>query len=289
LLSIGDCLEPVRAEAGKEAAMQSCVQTPVLLDPPTSAFYRHILDILTQAQLPFQVGGAYALNHYTGIVRHTKDLDIFVHPRDFQTTLQTLAGAGYRTETTFPHWLGKAFATDAFIDVIFGSGNGVAEVDDLWLAHGEKCEILEVPVQIAPVEEMIWSKSFVMERERFDGADISHLLLARGPQLNWDRLLLRFRAHWRILLVHLVLFGFAYPGKRNIVPNSLLDELIRRVHSEQAKPAPDVRLCQGTLLSREQYITDIEQWGYRDARLIPEGKMDSNDIAQWTAAIANKQ
>jgi hypothetical protein len=33
---------------------------------------------------------------------------------------------------------------------------------------------------------MIWSKGFVMERERFDGADVTHLLRAVGPKLNWD-------------------------------------------------------------------------------------------------------
>jgi hypothetical protein len=52
--------------------------------------------------------------------------------------------------------------------------------------------------------------------------------------------------------------------------------------------AADERLCRGTLLSREQYIADIEQWGYRDPRLKPEGKMDSAAIAHWTAAIQNK-
>ena len=29
-------------------------------------------------EVPFLVGGAYAFAHYTGIVRHTKDLDLFV-------------------------------------------------------------------------------------------------------------------------------------------------------------------------------------------------------------------
>src|SRR5262249_22044563 len=110
----------------------------------------------------------------------------------------------------------------------------------------------------------------------------------RGRRLDWDRLLFRFGPHWRILLVHLTLFGFIYPGERNVIPNSILGELVRRLQSEQHSPAPDRQLCQGTLLSREQYITDIEQWGYRDPRLKPEGKMDSAAIARWTAAIEDK-
>ncbi len=59
---------------------------------------------------------------------------------------------------------------------------------------------------------MIWSKAFIMERERYDGADIAHLILACGRDLDWRRLLGRFGRRWRVLLSHLVLFGFVYPG-----------------------------------------------------------------------------
>jgi hypothetical protein len=58
------------------------------------------------------------------------------------------------------------------------------------------------------VEETIWSKAFVMERERYDGADIAHLLRASAERLDWHRLLERFDAHWPVLLSHLILFGF---------------------------------------------------------------------------------
>ncbi|MBX9695739.1 MAG: hypothetical protein K2Z81_25365 [Cyanobacteria bacterium] len=35
-------------------------------------------------------------------------------------------------------------------------------------------------------------------------------------------------------------------------------------------------LNQGVLLSREQYLPDIEDWGYQDARLEPRGKMSGD-------------
>ena len=75
-----------------------------------------------------------------------------------------------------------------------------------------------MPVQIAPAEETIWSKAFVMERERFDGADVAHLILGHGDKLDWQRLLERFGPHWRVLLAHLVLFGFIFPSARSRVP-----------------------------------------------------------------------
>ena len=37
-------------------------------------------------------------------------------------------------------------------------------------------ELLGVPVKHCAPEEMIWMKAYIMERERFDGADIAHIL-----------------------------------------------------------------------------------------------------------------
>jgi hypothetical protein len=265
--------------------MQSGGPDQVVLSPKARAFYRRALRVLRDAELPFLIGGAYALAFYTNIVRYTKDLDVFVRPEDAGRTLDLLAGAGCRTELTFPHWLGKAYEEDDFVDVIFSSGNGVVRVDDAWFTYAPTGEVLGEPVRLCPVEEMIWSKSYILERERYDGADINHLLRAAGTDLDWPRLLERFGPHWRVLLSHLVLFGFAYPPERTRVPDWVMEDLLRRLEKEQHTPPPDRRVCQGTLLSREQYLIDVEQWGYEDARLAPRGPMTATDIGCWTAAI----
>ena len=92
-------------------------------------------------------------------------------------------------------------------------------------------------VRLSPAEEMIWSKAFIQERERFDGADVLHLLRETGPSLDWPRLLMRFGDHWRVLLSHLILFGFVYPDKRQNVPAWVMDELIAAAEREPAEPA----------------------------------------------------
>jgi hypothetical protein len=255
------------------------------LSPGTREFYRHAMEVLADAGVPFLIGGAYALEHYTGIVRHTKDLDVFVRPFDSQRSLQALAAAGYHTELTFPHWLGKAFHAGDLIDVIFCSGNGLAAVDDSWFEHAERGSLLNVAVRLCPVEEMIWQKAYVAERERYDGADVAHLLHARGQAVDWTRLLRRFGEHWRLLLGHLILFGFIYPGEQWKIPSRVVCELLSRLESELSSPREAGRICQGTLLSRAQYLVDIERWGYRDARIVPQGAMTEQQVAHWTAAI----
>jgi len=98
--------------------------------------HREALELLNGLERPFLLGGGYALTHYTGGVRGTKDLDVFVRRQDALALLDGLARAGLETDLTFPHWLGKVHMTsDDHIDVIFGSGNGLAEVDDEWFAH----------------------------------------------------------------------------------------------------------------------------------------------------------
>jgi Uncharacterised nucleotidyltransferase len=256
------------------------------LDPEV-AFYRHVLQALSASSVPVLVGGAYALAIYTGIERRTKDIDIFLRREDYARVAQVLAATGYATELTFPHWLGKVRAGSFCVDLIFDSGNGLTPVDDGWFEHAIEADVLGVPAKIVPVEEMIWSKAFVMERERYDGADVAHLLHARANALNWTRLLERMAANWRVLLSHLVLFGFIYPADRTRVPTWLMDELLDRLRGEAGAIAQGTPVCRGTLLSREQYLHDVHREGYVDGRLPPFGTMSAESISAWTTAIGD--
>lgn len=261
-----------------------------VLDPQSREFYQRIMRLLDTRGLEFLVGGAYSFARYTGIERHTKDFDIFVRPDDAPRILAALGAEGYVTELTFPHWLGKVREGDSFIDVIFSSGNGVARVDETWFEHSVAEIVLEHPVRLCPAEETIWSKAFVMERERYDGADVAHLLRATSPTLDWNRLIARFGPHWRVLMSHLVLFGFIYPGEAHLIPARVMGHLADRLRHETESHHKNgaAEFCQGTLCSRAQYLVDVESWGYRDARLAPTGSMSQGEIDRWTAAIGSE-
>ncbi len=256
------------------------------LAPETVGFYREAMWTLEQADVPFLVGGAYAYARYTGIARHTKDFDVFLRPADFERALDAFARKGWPTERSAPHWLGKTHKGEDFVDVIFSSGNGVARVDDLWFENAVPGEVLDHSVQLIPAEEMIWSKAFVMERERFDGNDVIHLLYCRAADLDWDRLFSRFKANGglRVLLAHLILFGYVYPGDAARIPGRVMDFLIERLRDDRLDPDADPQLCRGPVLSRSQYLIDIYRWGYGDARLHPVGNMSLEEIEHWTVA-----
>ena len=264
--------------------------TPTTVQAPSrhaSDFYKRVIQVFQANDIDFLVGGAYAFVHYTGIGRDTKDLDVFIRRADWDRVTIALAEEGITTDLTFPHWLGKAFGgrqREFFVDLIFSGGNGVAEVDDEWFANAPSDESLGFPVRLMPIEEMIWSKAFLMERERFDGADVLHLIRARQKEINWPRLVSRFGEHWRVLLAHLVLFPYVYPN--DTAPRAVIDELLDRAKNE---PRADegIRLCRGPLLSRAQYLIDVERWNYVDARQVPLGTMTPEEIDVWTKAIGN--
>jgi predicted nucleotidyltransferase len=259
------------------------------VQPHTAAFYRRALQVLADQGVRFLVGGAFAHACFTGIRRATKDLDLFIRRADYERVAQLMQAEGWRTEMTYPHWLAKVFAGDDFIDLIFNSGNGVTPVDDRWFQHNEHADVLGVPVLVANMEDSVLSKAFIMERERFDGADIAHLLQANAERLDWAGLLQRFGPHWRVLLAHLTLFGYIYPGERHRVPSWVMEKLVARLAAETNQPPTlDPHVCAGTLLSREQYLYDIERLGYIDGRLTPASTMTANDVAQWTESIPGR-
>ena len=224
--------------------------------------------------------------HQAGIDRSTKDLDIFVRPADVQRLLRASAEAGYEADLFFSHWLAKIRSPSGFVDVIFSSGNGVAVVDDQWFEHASEREVLGVRVLVAPPEESLWSKAFVMERERFDGADVAHIILAHGERLDWRR---ADRAVRRRIggcsLAHLVLFGFIYPSQRSKVPAAVIEELMRAPRrGRRRSPDAEDPVCYGTLLSWSQYLGDVLGGTFRDARIRPHGNLTPDEVARWTSA-----
>jgi hypothetical protein len=242
------------------------------------------MQLLVENNLEFLVGGAYAVAHYTGIARETKDFDLLLRPSDVNAALSIWRQAGYQADFEFTHWLAKVWSGRACVDVIFCSGNGLATIDNVWFEEARQTDILGMRVRVIPPEELIWQKAYIMERERFDGADVAHLLASCACRINWQRLIERFGPDWRVLWSHLVLFGFIFPSKRHFIPLDVVKEFNSRIVKEQNEPQPNNKFCHGTLLSRIQYLSDVTSGGLDDARAATRCRMTPAEIQQWTAA-----
>jgi hypothetical protein len=228
--------------------------------------YRLALETLTQSGIPYVVAGAFAIYEHTGIYRQTKDLDLFFEPHDLLRAAYALRDAGFDLRLEEPHWLAKAFRGKAFVDLIYGMGNGVAFIDGLWHSFARPGTLAGTRVMIAPAEELLWHRLFIHERHRQDMSDIMHLILTVGETLDWDRLLKRVGPHWPLLLAQLQVFSYVYPGFRSRVPRHIMETLLDRARDHAGKDDPDEAITNGPLISKFSFAIDTQEWGFVDTR-----------------------
>jgi hypothetical protein len=234
--------------------------------PEASAVYGEALDALDEADVRYMLGGAAALNTYTGIWRDTKDLDLFVPGKIVERVLETLEEAGFETEVTDACWLAKAWKGELFVDVIHGSHNGTGPVDDSWLANAKEVAILDRRVFVIPAEEMILSKIFVVAKDRCDVDDVLHLIFATRGNLDWGRMLSKIDDHWELLLAYLHFYRYVYPSHPHYLPQWVLQSLLVRYEEENGTASDGLIRFRGTMLDKDSFAVDVEEWGLPDER-----------------------
>src|SRR5712692_8868329 len=262
--------------------VQSATEAELQIDPVEQQVHGRALALLQDAGMAPMVGGAYAMRAHAGLWRDTKDLDLFLRKDRVGDALELLARAGYRTEMTDPMWIAKAFAGPYFIDLIFSSGNGIGTVDEEWERRASRATVLDREALIVPAEEMIWQKGYIQERERFDGADIHHLLRCRGAQLDWRHILDRFGDHWPVLLGHLVTFRFAFPSDKQQVPSWVMKELTGRLSQQEGqRPPADAPCGRGLALLLRQPPGQLLHHPRRHLLLVGgEGEAERDEVAE---------
>jgi hypothetical protein len=243
-------------------------EQPVEIDlaPRQEAAFTRAMSVLNKAGVPYLVSGALAFYCYTDIWRNTKDLDLFLKPEDRDRALLALANAEYRVEVTVQIWLAKAFAGDSMVDLITGSGNVLIPIDDSWFANAVPANVLGIRTLLVSVTDLIWIKAYVAGRERFDGADIAHMIRRASDSIDWQKLLDRYGAHWELLLMYLIYYRFVYPEARQNVPAWVMENLTKRLLADLREPEQPAEPFRGTLLDRFSYLIDIMRWGEPDVR-----------------------
>jgi len=226
--------------------------------PEQEYLFREVLKIVNEHKVPCAVSGAFALHEHTGIWRNTKDLDIFLAADQVSRTMQALNDVGFETEICDPVWLCKARHEHYFVDLISGMSNAVIRVDQSWIDRASQSEVLGIPVRVLAPEELIASKLFVAFRERFDGADIAHIIYAAGNRMDWQRVLSLVGTHWGVLLWSLVLFHYVYPSS-DVVPKWVWAKLLAKLRRELENP-DSAAPFRGSLIDERMFAIDVSEW-----------------------------
>ena len=228
--------------------------------PEQRALFCEVLEHLNLVKVPYVVSGAFALQQHTGIWRNTKDLDLFLTSDTVPDALRHLQEQGFETEVRDPVWLAKAHRDGYFVDLITGMSNAVITVDQSWIDRSSPCVILGVPTRVLAAEELIASKLFVNFRERFDGADIVHIIYGTRGNIDWRRVLQLVGEHWELVLWELILFHYVYPSKQDVVPRPIWDDLLSRFRRQLDSGSMNLPF-RGSLIDEKMFSIDMKEWG----------------------------
>jgi hypothetical protein len=138
--------------------------------------------------------------------------------------------------------------------------NAVIVVDDSWMDRAQPALIAGVESRIISSEDLLASKLFVIRRERFDGADIAHIIYRTQGKLDWERVLQLAGEHWEIVLWALILFRYIYPAHTDYVPSALWQDLLGRYMHLVQHPDPSARF-RGSLVDDNIFSIDVKDWG----------------------------
>jgi hypothetical protein len=216
--------------------VKPCVENEI------QAIYVEALHVLRDHNVPFLLGGAFAVWFYTGVWRHTHDMDVFTEPQYVPAAAEALLSAGFEDlgeqAPGDREWIYHAIKGDIIVDVIFKFANRITAVGPEWIRRAKPGELLGEDVLFLPAEELVWSKIFTMNKHRCDWPDVMRIIRANCANFDWNHLLEMLGDHWLLLAGLTYVFDWQHPSDYQCIPQSVRDGLLKR--REEYRPQPGV-------------------------------------------------
>jgi hypothetical protein len=193
------------------------------------AVYSRVIREIRSAGIRFAFGGAFATAVYTDQLRNTKDFDFYFLPADRERMEQALTRAGlhdhFERLSYDRNWIYRASQDDVIVDAIWQMANYRAQVDEQWLARGPEIVIRGEALRAIPIEELIWSKLYVLQRERCDWTDVFKLIDAQTASIDWDHLLDRLADDAPLLAGALEVYSWLAPDRAGRIEQRVWERL----------------------------------------------------------------
>jgi hypothetical protein len=191
--------------------------------------YQRVMQETRGLGVTFAFGGAFATAVYTGELRNTKDFDFYILPSERDAMIEATRRAGltdhFERLQYDRSWIYRASDGDVLVDVIWAMANQRAVVDASWLNRGALVEIRGERIRAIPIEELIWSKLYVLQRERTDWGDVLNLIAAQAASIDWDHLLSRLADDTPLLAAALSVFAWLTPSRAQAIPVTVWEQL----------------------------------------------------------------
>lgn len=191
--------------------------------------FRPVLEAANGGGPAFALGGGLAFSAYAGRKRNTKDMDLFVRPAERQHMIGMLTYLGFEDYyELMPYdrkWIYRGTKEGHIVDIIWQMANYRTAVDDDWLTRGPTIMLYDQIVRLLAPEELMWSKLYVMQRERCDWPDLLNILHAVGPEMDWNHMLKCVGDDAPLLGGLLHVFGWLCPARACELPAWLWERL----------------------------------------------------------------
>jgi hypothetical protein len=190
--------------------------------------YRCIFSEATRLRIPFAIGGGLAAMVYADHPRDTKDIDLYVQPKDREAMIKVVLDAGlsdYFDRNPYDrNWIFRSFRDDSIVDVMWAMANQRAQVDPEWL-NGPSVSIGGLSVRLVRPEETLWSKLYVLQKDRCDWPDAINMLSGMAADLDWAHLMRRTAEDTPLLAALVQVFQWICPDQCSALPPGVLDRL----------------------------------------------------------------
>ena len=223
------------------------------------AVYREVIQQARAERERFAFGGAFATAVYTGDLRNTKDFDFYILPSDREAMKRAIIKAGLTDHfDQMPYdrsWIYRGSRGDIIVDAIWAMANHRADVDRQWLELAREVVIRGERLHAIPVEELIWSKLYVLQRERCDWPDVLNLLDAQAGSIDWERLVHRLGVDTPLLAGAMSVFAWLAPDRTRTVSSRVWQKLGLQPPAEPT--APELVQSRANLLDSRPWFTRL--------------------------------
>lgn len=223
--------------------------------------YGQLLEAADKVGLRLAIGGGLALSAYSGYVRNTKDMDLYVVEPDHKRLMKLMVEQGfaeYNAVDYDPTWSYRGTRRGFVVDLLWRMLNGRGAVDEIWITKGWELEVRGVKLRLIPPEELVWSKLYILRRERADWPDILNIIYAQGPEMDWQRLLMRVGEDRPVLTSLMSLFCWMCPGRAAAMPGMVWEQLGLELRPPK-KDGPLIDRRRTTLFRADDWFT-TEVW-----------------------------
>jgi hypothetical protein len=215
--------------------------SPELVSQEEWSIYEAAMQSAREANIPFMVGGAFALGVYTGRWRPTKDVDLLILPKDRHAMIDALTRTGFKDyydQLGYDRgWIYRSTRDNYIVDVIWRMANRRADVDEAWFDNAPSVCVRDEIFKIVPPEELLWHKLYVLQRDRCDWPDVFNLLYSVSGKIDWKYLLNRMEDDLPLLKGVLNVFGWLCPGKIRELPKWVREQFQLADAPPDAPPA----------------------------------------------------